>query len=124
MKRTLGISATAVAATLLMTSLAMPAVACMEMSPDEQASLDDFIISGVAVSGSAEPAVIHPAEKYVILEPVSPGAPPQIVRWNGIDVSPAPQVLVIDGRAMTQDALRTLAAQDDFRALQEAQIVE
>ncbi len=124
MKRTTGISATAVAATLLMSSLAMPAMARMEMSPDEQASLDNLVISGVAVSGISEPAVVDPAEKYVILDPVRPGAPPRIVRWNGIDVSPAPQVLVIDGRAVTRDAMRALAAQDDLRALQEAQIVE
>jgi hypothetical protein len=123
MKPTNRISATAIAAALMLASLAMPAAACMEMSPDEQASLNDLIISGVPVAGTSEPAVINPAEKYVILAPVRPGAPPQVVRWNGIDVSPAPEVLVVEGRAVTQDTRDALAASIELRALQEAQLV-
>lgn len=122
MKRTLGISATAIAAAMLVTSAAMPALACMEM--DEQASMNAPRAIGVPVAGDSEPAVINPAEKYVIIAPVRPGAPPQIVRVNGIDVSPAPDVLVIDGRAVTQDAMQALASIDSPRVLQEARLAK
>jgi hypothetical protein len=122
MKRTLGISATAIAAALLAASVAMPALACMEM--DEQASVNALRVPGVPVAGATEPAVINPAEKYVILAPVRPGAPPKIVRVGGIDVSPAPDVLVVNGRAVTQDAMEAVAFIDSPRVLQEAQFAK
>ena len=122
MKRTIGISATAIAAALLVTSVAVPAFACMEM--DEQARMNAPRAIGVPVAGDSEPAVINPGEKYVIINSVRPGAPQQILRVGGIDVSPAPEVLVVDGRAVTQDAKQALAYVDSPRVLQEARLAK
>ena len=122
MKRTLGISATAIAAAMLVTSVAMPALACMEMN--EQASMNGPRVAGVPVVGESEPAVINPGESYVILRSEHPGTPPKILRVGGIDVSPAPAVLVVDGRAVTQDAKQALAWIDIPRVLQEAQLAK
>jgi hypothetical protein len=122
MKRTIGISATAIAAAMLVTSVAMPALACMEM--DEQASLNALHVAGVPVAGATEPAVINPDDSYVILRSEHPGTPPKILRVGGIDVSPAPAVMVIDGRAVTQDARQALAWIDSPRVLQEAQLAK
>ena len=122
MKQTLGISSIAIAAAMLVTSFAMPALACMEM--DEQASLNGPRAAGVPVAGDSEPAVINPTEKYLIVRSGHPGTPPKILRVGGIDVSPAPEVLVIDGRAVTQDARQALAAIGSPNALQEAQLVK
>ena len=122
MKRTLGISATAIAAAMLVTSVAMPALACMEM--DEQASMNGPRVAGVPVVGESESAVLNPGESYVILRSEHPGTPPKILRVGGIDVSPAPAVLVVDGRAVTQDAKQALAWIDIPRVLQEAQLAK
>lgn len=122
MKRTIGISATAIAAALLVTSVALPAVACMEM--DEQALLNAPRAVGVPVTGDSEPAVINPADKYVILRSEHSGTPPKILRVDGIDVSPAPEVLVIDGRAVTQDARQALASIASARVQQEALLAQ
>lgn len=122
MKRTLGISATAIAAALIATSVAMPAFACMEM--DEQASMNGPRVAGVPVAGDSEPAVVNPAEKYVIIAPERPGERPLILRVGGIDVSPAPEVFAVDGRAVTQDAKQALAWIDSPRAQQEAQLAK
>jgi hypothetical protein len=120
MKRTIGISATAIAAALLVTVVALPAFACMEM--DEQASLNAPRMAGVPIVGDSEPAVINPSDKYVILRSDHPGTPPKILRVGGIDVSPAPEVLVIDGRAVTRDAMQALALAASARMQQEAQL--
>lgn len=122
MKRTLGISTAAMAAAMLVTAVATPALACMEM--DEQASMNGPRAVGVPVVGDSEPAVINPGEKYVIVRSGHPGTPPKILRVGGIDVSPAPEVLVIDGRAVTQDTRQALAAIASPSVLQEAQLLK
>jgi hypothetical protein len=98
MKRTHGISALALAAALLaMPALTVPAAGCMMPPPGEESAQLDALLPGVPVSGEPERQDGAVREKYVIIAPAETGATPHIVRWNGLDVAPAPQILVVYG---------------------------
>jgi hypothetical protein len=120
-----GISAIAIATALLVTPmLTVPAAACMLPPPDDASAYNDLLAPAVPISGSPERDGVATGEKYVILAPSQPGRPPQVVRWNGLDVAPAPHVYVVDGKAVARDDISELVAGIgiDPRAIQQSQV--